>query len=522
MGDYLNDFKELTSALDIRQLSNIQTELNNIILDRLSSANKSIITSHLDTASVVDPVPVNDCVNYYEDFIDQTTSELLWAEIKSLEFSRKSPSNTVQNKFISSHPDPYVWPSASGPVVNTPLKLVDFPVVKTIMDKINKSYGYKVNSVLATYYKSGAVNARLHADDESTLDPDQPICVLSSGAVRRVEFVGNNDEAYRAPALTLDPADRSLYVMEAGCQTHFRHRVRANRRVTKERFSLSFRCFVPSSSPNSKLTTHVPSTPVVKSAAAATVEVNNNTPSSGGVAHEISPISSIKPSTDIRSNSATNWASFNSTFTKPKHDEKLCLLFGTSITSRVDGAMMSRGSRTVVNCSTSGARINHIKEEVLAFHDENPHSINKVDKIIFCLGTNEVKWFNCEKYSVNHCFRAPLVSLIREVKSLFPHAQIIFHCVLPIRIVYRHTTRSIELFNRLLLSVCKEFGCIYVDHCFEEFIENTYSEYFNEWCTNYRASLYWDNFHLNKEGLNVLCRALKYIVYHNIFNPLMR
>ena len=40
--------------------------------------------------------------------------------------------------------------------------------------------------------------------------------------------------------------------------------------------------------------------------------------------------------------------------------------------------------------------------------------------------------------------------------------------------------------------------------------------------TDYNADLYWDNFHLNDMGIKILCRALKYIIYHNIFNPLPR
>ena len=63
--------------------------------------------------------------------------------------------------------------------------------------------------------------------------------------------------------------------------------------------------------------------------------------------------------------------------------------------------------------------------------------------------------------NVSKSFRAPLVNLVRVTKTLFPQAQIIFRCVLPIRIVYNYTAEAVEQFNHLLYEVCREYGCIY-------------------------------------------------------------
>ena len=92
------------------------------------------------------------------------------------------------------------------------------------------------------------MRARLHCDDEAELDHTQPIAVVSLGAVRNVEFVDNKQESFRTTARTLKPANGSLYLMKAGCQQAFRHRVRMNKRVKDFRISISFRSFIPPSS----------------------------------------------------------------------------------------------------------------------------------------------------------------------------------------------------------------------------------------------------------------------------------
>ena len=174
---------------------------------------------------------------------------------------------------------------------------------------------------------------------------------------------------------------------------------------------------------------------------------------------------------------------------------------------------MSRGSRTVVNCSYSGARINDIYKVAEDFFVENPQSTQHVDKIIISVGTNEAKYFNSDKYNIFRRYRAPLVNLVSTIKIMFPLAQIIFQSVLPIRIFYTYTPQSVHLFNRLLIDICKSHGCVFFD-CFGEFLD--------QFKYDFDTNLYRDNLHLNNFGLSKLCRAYKYIIYRNVYNPLTR
>ena len=137
----------------------------------------------------------------------------------------KSKSDKIQNKFISTLSEPYSWPSKNGPVINNPLDMNKFPCIKSIMGKVNEKLGCNMNSVLVSCYSHGAVNARLHQDDEDSLDPSQPICVLSTRATRKVEWLAVDKTSKHKADYTLEPADSSLYVMKAGCQEDFLHRV---------------------------------------------------------------------------------------------------------------------------------------------------------------------------------------------------------------------------------------------------------------------------------------------------------
>ena len=179
----------------------------------------------------------------------------------------------------------------------------------------------------------------------------------------------------------------------------------------------------------------------------------------------------------------------------------------------VDGDKLSRHSRKVINCSTSGAKINDISDDVRDFCIENPGITDCVDKVIVCLGTNDIKFFNGQKYDVFKRFMSPLTRLVNLIKFVLPKAQVILKCVLPMKTFYNYTAYTVHEFNYLLLDICRKNSCIFFD-CFDRFLDN-YGYGVDEY-------LYRDKWHLNGEGLKVLCRALKFAIYKDIFNPIMR
>ena len=505
MGD-LNDFKEMVGSYDIAKLRACQHFLNSAIKTRLHDTSSQTV-HHVGTSNLSAQPPVrnvNDFIEIYYDFIDATEHALICAELQSLGFNFKSKSEAVQNRFISSLPkQPYTWTSKNGDVVNYAFDLSRFPVFKAMAERLNLKFGCNMNSLLVSLYANGKVNVRLHQDGEKSLDPAEPICVLSLGATRRVEWVDVDKPSKHVADLALDPPDSALYIMKAGCQDGFLHRVRRDQRVKDYRISLSFRCSVPISQSEAATTestkSKVPSTPDPPPMQ------NNNT----------APVSST-PNLDNGQQGFSPFPDHSLTYgssSRVIHNEKVCLLLGSSITKNVDGDLLSRKSRTVINLSESGAVISDLSKVANEFYLENPGIVHKVDRIVINIGTNDVKWLNGRKLSVSRKCRNPLYNLIRDLKFLFSNALIVFTTMLPIRALYNYTAGTVNAFNRLLFEVCNDLGCIFYD-CFHDFLSPDYGDY--------NPSLFRDKWHLNNIGLRVLCRSIKFCIYGNIFSSLSR
>ena len=513
------------TKLDLNELYNISTAIDHVIANKsLAEPTMQINTNVSRNIDFSEPREVLDFVQYSPDrFIDEDTEKLLSAEIDSMQFNKKSRSASVQNMFLSSTVDSYDWGSVKGPVLNKALNMSNFPVVQSIMDKINQQHQVQLNSVLVAYYKNGEVSARLHDDNEATMDHNQPICVLSLGAQRKVEFVSNGQPGYSAPSLSLEPVNGSLYIMKPGTQDYFRHRVRKNMRIKKDRISLSFRCFKPVnvtvSEPTDSSTEFVtptqdvqgtPVRPVTRFCHAAktstsTPVVDRNVPHQG-----YSPYPGHKDDTVPSSNAVYS--------TGQKPNEKICLLFGTSITEGVIGSKMSRGSRTVVNLSSSGFGIHDVRKAAIDFWEESPDSISRVDKVIINVGTNEVKGFNSSVKKVE-VFWDALCNLVQCMRYCFPKAQLIFQSILPIRLFYSYNADSVNDFNCLLIKLCSTFGCVFFD-CFKLFLDSNEVDINWDLYTYSRKGVRFNQgIHLNEKGIGILCRALKYAVYHNLHSP---
>ena len=254
-----SSFQEYLSGLSITQLREHQNLINSA-LSKVQDVSKSFGT--ID--SPVLTRDVNNYVDYFDSFLDSNSIQMLLSECLSMGFSKKSANDSVQNKFVSLFTEPYCWNSTQGPVINNPLKMDDYPTISRVMGAINeqRQHGAKLNSCLVSYYKNGHVRARLHCDDEAELDHTQHIAVVSLGAVRNVEFVDNKQESFRTNACTLKPSNGSLYLMKAGCQQAFRHRVRMNKQVKDFRISISFRSFIPPGSVADSVHDPAPISPV--------------------------------------------------------------------------------------------------------------------------------------------------------------------------------------------------------------------------------------------------------------------
>ncbi|KAL5269340.1 hypothetical protein ACHWQZ_G002980 [Mnemiopsis leidyi] len=290
----------------------------------------------------------SELIDYHDQFIKRQSvlDETIQADIESIGFRLKTKTDAIQNKFISSFTEPYNWSSSKGTVVNEAASITNYPGIQGLMEEINATFGLKMNSVLVSCYASGHVCARAHDDGESVLDPNQPICVVSFGAVRKVEFISKWSTDPQRSDYCLEPKDGSLYVMKPGCQTYFKHRVRRDKKLNDCRISLSFRCFKPAGTtveetvvPKAPAPTEVKTTP-------PSFSLPTSTPKLDDAPMGFSPFLGHQT---FYGNGSNDWSNSDT--------DKVCLLFGSSITTRVEESRMKRGSRTLINLSKSGAKI---------------------------------------------------------------------------------------------------------------------------------------------------------------------
>ena len=178
------------------------------------------------------------------------------------------------------------------------------------------------------------------------MNSSQPICVLTIGAKRKIEFVDKQQPNYRAAVKSLEPDHGSLYIMKSGCQSKFLHRVIKDKKVKQGRYCLSFRCLIdPEAGADTETTptgataskTPLVSTPILtnRSNVAAAKNLHH--------AFQYTPTDGYSPYIGIDTLSTSKL--YDGSIAK----EKICLLFGTSITAGIDGARLSRKNRTVVN-----------------------------------------------------------------------------------------------------------------------------------------------------------------------------
>ena len=57
------------------------------------------------------------------------------------------------------------------------------------------------------------------------MDYKSPICVVSIGATRKVEYMNKLDMGNKNTVLSLEPEDLSIYIMQTGWQSYFLHKL---------------------------------------------------------------------------------------------------------------------------------------------------------------------------------------------------------------------------------------------------------------------------------------------------------
>ncbi|WP_148862238.1 alpha-ketoglutarate-dependent dioxygenase AlkB family protein [Marinobacter fonticola] len=110
--------------------------------------------------------------------------------------------------------------------------------LRPVLARLNELAGERFNSVLCNWYRNGQDSMGWHSDNEPELGPEPVIASLSLGAERVFQFRRRGESRlYRSIPLP----HNSLLIMPRGLQTRYQHQLPKTRKVSGERFNLTFR-----------------------------------------------------------------------------------------------------------------------------------------------------------------------------------------------------------------------------------------------------------------------------------------
>ena len=501
--------QSIFDSMSVKQLNRIKKLLEETVKRKTPEDRKHIASLNIDDFAEFkqDYLSHNDIVNINRDFSSAKDTYNLQCN------------NKTKSLWLSRTDQSYSWKSESlgKTVTNQAVPISTYKNIEALMDKINEEFDCDLNSCLIQYYPTGESGLRIHDDFEDTMDQEQPIVIVSSGATREVQFFHNYQKTTEKPLKVVKASNRSLYIMKPKCQEYFRHRVPSDKTCKASRFSLSFRRIIEP--PTFKLNCEPSFTPI-----GAESEDDNTK----GIP-VIPPVSDVTGSTPLISPAAENLKKQGPTNSTPgdikpgieRHSAPaprskaqtgrgIVLLFGTSMTRWLDTNSLTNQSTDFINCSKSGARINDFFDMVDDFAETNTDRVQYVRKIMFSLGTNDIK---VHRQDIRR-FKQSLCKLVEKTRKIFGDTvYIYFQSVIPMRKLYMYTVHNFNGFNYLLREVCKELYCYYFD-CFKEFLD--YDHY------DHNRYLFADHLHLNRRGYAVLQNCISSILSvdeNRIFAP---
>jgi alkylated DNA repair dioxygenase AlkB len=110
-------------------------------------------------------------------------------------------------------------------------------VLRPILARLNREFGVAFNHVLLNRYRNGHDSMGLHADNEAELGPAPPVATLSLGVPRRLVVRSRRGQRVWDESL----AAGDLLFMGGRCQVEFKHEVPKQKKLERQRISLTFR-----------------------------------------------------------------------------------------------------------------------------------------------------------------------------------------------------------------------------------------------------------------------------------------
>ena len=173
---------------------------------------------------------------YYSEFVDTVTEPLFDVLMEEIPWTNKDAPR--DECFMSLEELEYTYGKGFTRTYKSTLMTKS---VKSLMETINLVFGTSYDICFLNFYKSDKEHLGWHADDSPEMDENHPIAVVSFGAERYI-WVKLNGVTGNIPAENKFLLENgSLFVMPAGFQKEYLHKIPKHDRPCGERISLTFR-----------------------------------------------------------------------------------------------------------------------------------------------------------------------------------------------------------------------------------------------------------------------------------------
>ncbi len=420
------------------------------------------------TQKELDVRKLGDLVEYVPNVLDSNLKDEVLNECNLMDLEDNV--RKASSQWLSVSNEPYIYPDANP--VHAAKDITSFPAIHKAMMDLNKRFGAQNNSCLILKYVSSSTTTRAHADDETNLDQSEPICNLTLGSSRTIDFTS---KAEKRNICSIKMEDNGVVVMKPGAQKTLLHAVKGDgKRTHALRYSLSFRTLA-------KMTSATPG-PVVSqslnSQAAAT---------SSNITQETSTLPT----------------------------RRVCVVAGDSYAARLETEKLGRKRVVVENIARGGAQIHQVVGQLKTFAAAN-HDVN-VDKICVSVGTNDIRYCtNVEE------LRPKLKQLCSIIREKFPNSKVYFQLLLPLPCRHQNdwiTNQKVIDFNRIIVNECI-FRRYHVLDAFAAF-RSPYVDPRTPELRNARLFIGSDIHPSKSRGMGVLARLYLRALHSRYFNPFM-
>ena len=238
-------FKQLLT--DVKGNLEVLHKYDDILSGEIESASSAGSSDDNETGSISpSPKDVNQFVEYRDEFIAQDVIKPLDSELKDMFTTRHR-----KYSWLSKFNVPYKF----GGISHAAVQILNFENVVKLMDKLNQEYDLELDSCLVARYTTKQQALSPHQDNEDIIDQCSPICNVSIGPTRIIEFTKDDTKV-----LEYKMENGSLLKMNPGCQSELSHNVLAGEDDSEVRYALSFRKLNPVFLPNcsNPVLTHSP------------------------------------------------------------------------------------------------------------------------------------------------------------------------------------------------------------------------------------------------------------------------